>query len=150
MGYEGYPPPGTPGPPVGIDRAAAAAKVNPPAIALMIVAGLAIMGQLLSIVMNMVGAAMPFGMPGGSHEADRIMSMMSGTLGVVIGFLMLIVYGVVVYGAIKMRQLQNFALALTASIMVMLPCSCCCVLGLPVGIWALVVLNDANVKQSFV
>jgi hypothetical protein len=33
----------------------------------------------------------------------------------------------------------------------MIPClSPCCCLGLPIGIWALVVLLDNNVKASFV
>ena len=31
----------------------------------------------------------------------------------------------------------------------MLPCSVCCLLGLPMGIWALIVLLDNDVKQVF-
>ena len=39
---------------------------------------------------------------------------------------------------------------MTATILAMIPCiSPCCLLGLPVGIWSLVVLLDENVKASF-
>jgi hypothetical protein len=128
---------------------AAAGRVNAPSIVLMVVAGLAVLGQLVSIVMNVVGASMPFAIPGASRDTDRIMNMMSGTLGVVVGLLMLVVYGIVIYGALKMRQLQNWTLALAASILAMLPCSCCCIFGLPAGIWAIVVLSNAEVKAAF-
>jgi hypothetical protein len=41
--------------------------------------------------------------------------------------------------------------AVIASVAAMLPCtvSCCCILGLPVGIWSLVVLMKPEVKQAF-
>lgn len=39
---------------------------------------------------------------------------------------------------------------MAVSILSMVPCvSPCCLLGLPVGIWALVVLNTPEVKQAF-
>ena len=31
----------------------------------------------------------------------------------------------------------------------MLPCTCCCIAGLPVGIWALVILLKPEVKSAF-
>jgi hypothetical protein len=37
-----------------------------------------------------------------------------------------------------------------AAILAMVPClTPCCFLGLPVGIWALVVLNRAKIKSEF-
>jgi hypothetical protein len=38
-----------------------------------------------------------------------------------------------------------------ASILAMIPCftSCCCLVGLPIGIYALVVLNKPEVKSAF-
>jgi hypothetical protein len=49
----------------------------------------------------------------------------------------------------KMKKLERYGLAMTASILAMLPCSLCCVLGLPIGIWALVVLMKPEVKSAF-
>jgi hypothetical protein len=49
-----------------------------------------------------------------------------------------------------MQRLQMYGLAMTSSILAMIPClSPCCLLGLPFGIWALVILNQDHVKQSF-
>jgi hypothetical protein len=48
-----------------------------------------------------------------------------------------------------MKQLKNYGLAMTGSIIAMLPCSVCCLLGLPFGIWSLVVLNNPEVKEAF-
>jgi len=57
---------------------------------------------------------------------------------------------VVLLGAGKMQKLESYQFALTASIMAMVPCiSPCCLFGLPLGIWALVVLNKPEVKSHF-
>lgn len=56
----------------------------------------------------------------------------------------------VIVAAVKMRNLKGHGLVVTAAILSMLPyiSGCCCV-GLPFGIWALVVLLNAEVKSSF-
>jgi hypothetical protein len=49
-----------------------------------------------------------------------------------------------------MQQLTSHGLAMAAAIIAMIPCfSPCCVLGLPFGIWALVVLSKPEVKSQF-
>jgi len=57
----------------------------------------------------------------------------------------------VFFGALGMKQLRGYGLAMTASIVVMIPCatSCFCIAGLPFGIWSIVVLSDSYVKASF-
>jgi hypothetical protein len=60
-----------------------------------------------------------------------------------------LIYGVVLAGALKMRRMQNYPLAMLASVLAMLPCSCCCVIGMPFGIWSLLVLNDPAVRAAF-
>jgi hypothetical protein len=53
-------------------------------------------------------------------------------------------------GALKMKNLQSYGLATTAAILSLIPCCgpCAC-LGIPVGIWALVVLRKPEVRASF-
>jgi hypothetical protein len=65
------------------------------------------------------------------------------------GIAMLI--GMLIYvGAGRMRKLKSYGLAMTASILGMIPClSPCCLFGLPFGIWAIITLSDPRVKQSF-
>jgi len=58
--------------------------------------------------------------------------------------------GFVVFGALKMRETRMYGVAVAASVVALVPCSGACCLGLPVGIWCLVVLlGDDAVKPSF-
>jgi hypothetical protein len=59
--------------------------------------------------------------------------------------------GLTFFGALQMRNLKNYGLSMAAAILVMLPCGsyCCCCIGIPIGIWALVTLNKPEVKSAF-
>jgi hypothetical protein len=135
----------------GPNRAMAAAKVNAPAIGLMATAGIGILLQLLSLVLNVLGTGINMAsMAGQSGTPDAVANMMGGTMGVIGSIMGILIGGLILFGAMKMRQLNNWGLALASSILAMIPClSPCCCLGLPIGIWALVVLLDNNVKASF-
>ena len=62
----------------------------------------------------------------------------------------LLINGVMIAGAWKMRQQQMFGLAVVSAIIGCLPIGgCCCCLGLPVGIWALTVLYKPDVRSAF-
>jgi hypothetical protein len=52
-------------------------------------------------------------------------------------------------GALKMKNLESFGLAMTASIIALIPCHYCCLLGIPFGIWALITLMQEDVKSAF-
>ncbi len=57
---------------------------------------------------------------------------------------------VMLIGALKMMKVQSWGFALAAAILVMLPCgSCCCFLGIPLGIWCIILLNKPEVKAAF-
>jgi hypothetical protein len=82
--------------------------------------------------------------------AEMLAKSGGGFSGIISGVIVLAASGLVIFGAIKMRQLQSWGLAMAASIVALLPClgPCCCV-GLPVGIWCLVILNKPEVKSAF-
>jgi hypothetical protein len=82
--------------------------------------------------------------------AEMLAKSGGGLSGIISGVIVLAASGLVIFGAIKMRQLQSWGLAMAASIVALLPClgPCCCV-GLPVGIWCLVILNKPEVKSAF-
>jgi len=62
----------------------------------------------------------------------------------------LLVGVVILVGALLMMNLRARGLVITSSILAMIPCvSPCCLLGLPIGIWAVVVLSQQDVKQAF-
>jgi hypothetical protein len=57
---------------------------------------------------------------------------------------------ILMIGGIKMLQLSGPALPTISAVLAMIPCTvgCCCVPGLPVGIWALIVLNRPDVRAA--
>ena len=143
------PPPSMPPPPMGSGMAAQ--QVQGPALGLMITAGLALLFVLLSLVMNIAGVGMgALGDMGGGAATDQYLSYMSGGVGIVVNLIALGLYGFVLWGAMQMKQLRNWNMAMGASIAAMLPCSCCCIIGLPIGIWSLIVLMKPEVKSAFV
>jgi hypothetical protein len=56
---------------------------------------------------------------------------------------------VIVYGVMRMRELENYKLAVIGSVLAILPISPGCLLGVPFGLWALVVLTRKEVKKAF-
>ncbi len=126
----------------------AASKVSGPAIGLIVVASLSLALIVLNLIMTLSGAntfqMQNFG--GQSAELVKFMQGPGAIIGAVLGF---VIYGLILLGAIKMKKLESYGLAMTASVLALLPCSACCVVGLPFGIWALVVLNKPEVKAAF-
>ena len=57
---------------------------------------------------------------------------------------------VIVIGGVKLLKLSGPTFPIIGSILAMIPCTsgCCCLLGLPAGIWALVVLSRPEVKAA--
>jgi type II secretory pathway pseudopilin PulG len=72
-----------------------------------------------------------------------------GLLEVLVLLIMVPVSCVVLIGGLQMWQLRSYALARTAAVLAMLPCSVGWLIGLPMGIWALVVLLDPQVRAAF-
>ncbi len=74
----------------------------------------------------------------------------SGGMNVVLGALEVIIGILVIVGAQKMKRLESYGFAMAAAVLSMIPyLSPCCCLGLPFGIWAIVVLADGQVRAAF-
>jgi hypothetical protein len=129
------------------NAASATDQVNGPAIGLMVTAILGFLIQLLALAVNVLGVS--FGaMQSGQNEAW--MNMFSGTIGIVSGIVTIAIAGLILFGALKMKKLEGYGWAIAASILALVPCvSPCCLVGAPVGIWALVVLAKPEVKSAF-
>lgn len=59
-----------------------------------------------------------------------------------------LVYLPVFLGGLKLQQGRGRGLGMTAAVMALLPCSAAFLVGLPVGIWAMMVLGRPDVKQA--
>jgi hypothetical protein len=152
------PPPGLAPAPMAMpgavgSRDAALQAVKGPAIALIVTASLGIAAYLFrGLALLISGGAvfqrnLPANIPPGLRS---LMQNMQGSAGVAVCLFIVAVNAFVLFGAIKMLRLQSRSLAMAACIVAMVPCSgCCCLLGIPFGIWALIVLNKAEIKSQF-
>ena len=125
-------------------------RVAGPAIGLMITAGVGIFFQLLGLLFRVLGMGLASSQFGGGEGRPEFLRMFAGTMGIAFGLIGIVVGVVILLGAIKMKNLESYGFAMTASILAMIPCiSPCCLIGLPIGIWAIVVLSNSDVKQAF-
>jgi hypothetical protein len=136
----------------GNGRSTALQLVKGPAIALIIVGSLGVAYYSFSGLFTLFTGGMMFHQEMPPNIPPQIQAFIQGMQGPLAGLISLViaaVNGFVLFGAIKLLRLQNFGLVMAAVIVAMLPCQCCCLLGLPFGIWALVVLNKPEVKSQF-
>lgn len=139
-----------------MDRAAALEKVKLPAVGLIVVGALGAASALLRAVQGATNEQVDqlrqafdqAGIDPGTTE-NLVSALAGGNL--VISLLALAISALVLWSGLQMRQLKGRGLAIAGAILGMIPCftGCCCVIGLPVGIWALVVLMNAEVKAAF-
>jgi hypothetical protein len=153
--------PATPGTPQPFSSPATAADggrdtalklVKGPAIALIITAGLGVAYYALSGLLTLFTGGAMFHQQLPPNIPPQMQAFLEGMQGPLAGVMNLVIAawnGFVLFGALKMLRLQNHGVAVVASVAAMLPCQCCCLLGLPFGIWALVVLNKPEVKSQF-
>jgi hypothetical protein len=133
-------------------RGAALEAVKGPAIALIITAALGIAYYCFNGAYTLIAGGpmfhreMPANIPA---EWQSFIHGMQGPLAGVMSFVIAAVNGFVLFGALKMLRLQSRPLAMAACIVAMIPCGCCCLVGIPFGIWGLVMLNKPEVKSQF-
>ena len=149
--FTGAPPPVPPGLmsplPVAGTTPAGVNAVNGPAIGLMCSAGLGFLYHGISLLSLLLGHRTIMPMSGGYGHA--MVSFGSRGFGAGMAAVGLLMGAVVLFGALKMKNLENYGLAMAASIIAMIPCvSPCRLLGLPMGIWAVVGLSKPEVKSA--
>ncbi|HEY2083291.1 MAG TPA: hypothetical protein VGI88_10935 [Verrucomicrobiae bacterium] len=140
--------------PSGVSSDSALQAVKGPAIALIITASLGIAYYAFNGVFVFISGGPMFQRqmpPNISPEMQHFFESMHGPLAGAMNLIVAALNGFVLFGAIKMLRLQSRSLAIAACIVSMIPCTvgCCCILGLPFGIWGLVVLNKPEVKSQF-
>ena len=141
-------PPATPAMAAGV--VTAADRVRGPAVGLIVTAVLGFVANVFGLILNLFAAGLGTAAARTNPEFERLFSMFSGTVGVVSSLVGIVVSALVLYGALKMKKLEKHGWAITASILALIPCtSPCCLAGIPIGIWALVVLSKPEVKQAF-
>jgi hypothetical protein len=128
----------------------AASAVTPPAICLMVLGGIEVAFAVFGLLLALLGfsiiqaGAAGQGQPGVDADAGARLA------GNIIGSVVTTCIGaVMIMGGYKMKRLESYGSVMTACIVSMVPCSICCLLGLPLGIWGLIVLNKPEVREAF-
>lgn len=148
------PPPPVPGEPAVAPAFAAAdlqtyaaRRVAGPAIALIVLGIFTIVMQVFAILMNIL----QIGIAGAAaRNGDALPFLFGGPVQIVASAIAIVGAIVITLGGLRMKNLENYGLAMTASILTIIPCfGPCCLLGMPIGIWGLVVLSDNTVRIAF-
>jgi hypothetical protein len=129
-----------------------------PAIALIVVGAVDALYAVVNMISHITGAAKPGALPPELADNEFLKRMFesmnegSPAVGVAVSLAMLAAGALIAFGGVHMLRLRSFGLAITGSILAMVPClTClgCCGVGEGIGIWALVILLSADVKALF-
>lgn len=121
-----------------------------PAIGLITVGILNAVGGLFSLLSGLLRLTGITNEQLPTNEAERLGFYIGTVVGYGIGFLSLLLAPFVIYGGIQMLKGKKIKFARVSSILAMLPFTACCfVLGIPFGIWALILLSKPDVREFF-
>ena len=118
-------------------------RVSAPAIGLLIAGVVSGVGSLLWLLLLIFFSALILG------DKDSQDAMIGIGFWIPFTLIRLALDGLTIYGALQMRQLKSWNMSLGGAIAASLPCSFCCILTMPLGIWAIVVLLNDEVKRDF-
>jgi hypothetical protein len=141
---------GAPPPPGGGGGAREA--VNVPSLLLMVFGVLGVLFGLVGLVSSGASTAQVDQLlqdPNLPPEAKKAIAALLGPGTKMINLFGVAIAGLMTFGAFQMRNLKSYGLAVTACVLGMLPCTNCCCVTLPIGIWALTVIMRPEVKSSF-
>lgn len=131
--------------------------LNVPGILFMVFGGLTVMYALFGLVSSVIQGADTAAQlkplldnPDLPPAAKQLLSTMAGPGAKVLNLLNMGLAAFVAFAGFQMRNLKSYGVAIAGSVVMMLPCgSCCCVLTMPIGIWALVTLMKPEIKNAF-
>lgn len=115
----------------------------PPAICLIVTGVLGVLVNVFQVIISIVDPDFLQQNNAFGQDTPPALSAVVGAVFTIFGILTVI-------GAIAMIKRKYYGLALTGTILAMIDIgNCCCILGLPFGIWALIILVRPDVKEAF-
>lgn len=128
-------------------------KTAMPGLAMLILGILTVIGQLLGLIWQAITAIplmISYINSGAGSEVwiSFVTSQGIGLLSSIIGFF---VGFVILFAGTRLRAVRSAGIVYAGAIMAALPCCsgyCCCI-GLPIAIWAIVTMQDEQVKSAF-
>lgn len=84
------------------------------------------------------------------HPEDPLLQLVPWSVLVIVHALLLLVHLLITVGSVNMLLMRSYKLARIGAIAACVPMfTTCTVIGVPFGIWALVVLSRTNVRSQF-
>jgi len=118
-------------------------KVTAPAVGLMIAAGWKLVSALIALLFLSGHVAIPWlGQMLGTFGIGSFFGLAS----ISVVLIKVVPALLILYGAFQMLELRSYAWSVAAGIISIVACS---LIGLPMGIWALVILSLADVRAAF-
>jgi hypothetical protein len=85
-----------------------------------------------------------------TDEYRRLGYEVGGIVWPMVGLISLAASPIIIFGGIQMLGARRYSIALLAAVLALIPLSSvCCIPGIPIGIWALIVLRHPEVRASF-
>ena len=147
------------GRPAAVAPVEVALEVKNPAVSLIVTGALNVLLAVYALVKDLffpdnveqlLAQMPPMPDPETQKMVVSMLHVMTGPLAVGSHLVALLLSVVVLVGSVRMLQLRNYEFAFVAAILAMVPCvTPCCLLGLPFGIWAVVVMRKPGVKAHF-
>ncbi len=117
-------------------------KVQTPGLVLAVAGGLSILAGLLNLA---GGAWTVFTL----MQYDMMTALTGAAQYLVLGLLTIGGGAFTAYAGMQLRDVGSAGIVYAGSIIAMLPCCSCCCIGLPAGIWAIMTMQDDQVKAAF-
>jgi len=133
----------------GSDDSAAKALVKPPAMILMILSIISIVlsvGLLIFYASQIDMAIFEDFTRADPDEQEKAVNVIGNVVGSILSIPFHIFF---IFGCKKMMQLESKSVVWMMLILAVIPCCTPCCVGLPFGIWGIVVMNDPIVKLAF-
>jgi len=116
-----------------------------PAIAMIVIGSLSLLVAIPVLIFQVIGFVQA-----SSQMSGETPPQVYGVLvGVIVGGLVsVVIHILIITGGVKMLKFESWGAALTGAILLILPCTACWV-GLPIGVWATIVLSLGDVRARF-
>ena len=120
-----------------------------PAVGLIIVGALNAISGLLLILGRI--ASIVKGREPVITDEDRRLGYMVAIISIpLVSLISIAASPIIIFGGIQMLRARRYSIALWAAILALIPLtSLCCIPGIPIGIWALIILRHPEVRTSF-
>lgn len=138
-------------------REAVLAQVKPAAICMIVYGALSLLLSLWSVVSKFIWPQgqgtpeLPPNTPEWVRSIVQAQTNMPAAAQWALILLSVVMSGVILQGGLKFLKLESRGLVLASAIIAILSCctSCCCGLGIPLGIWTLTLINKSEIQSEF-